>query len=69
MTSDKCNVSESVRAADGLTPLKLFLVLKSNEPVRELLFYILKYEPGAKVYAVSDETVAVPVLIANSTET
>ena len=39
------------RAADPATPLKLFLVMRGNLPIRTLLFYVLKYEPGSKSQA------------------
>ena len=35
------------RACDDTTGLKLFLNLVGNEPVRRLLFYVLKFELGA----------------------
>ena len=32
------------RAADPMTPLKLYLLVVSNSPIRHLLFYILRHE-------------------------
>ena len=33
-----------LRASQPTTPIKLMLIVKTNEPVRGLLYYILKYE-------------------------
>ena len=41
-----------LRATDATTGLKLFLTLVANQPVRRLLFYILKHESVAKTVAV-----------------
>lgn len=38
-----CHIS---RASDSATPLKLFLLMECNSPVRHLLFYVLRYESG-----------------------
>ena len=38
-----------LRASDDTTPLKLFLVMECNRPVRNLLFYILRYEQEAQI--------------------
>lgn len=39
--------SAVLRSKEPYTPVKLFLTLVVNEPVRRLLFYILKFEPWA----------------------
>ncbi len=36
------------RSSDPATPLKLFLVMQANRPIRHLLFYILRHERGPK---------------------
>ncbi|CAK9079247.1 unnamed protein product, partial [Durusdinium trenchii] len=38
---------ELMMSKEPYTPVKLFLTLVVNEPVRRLLFYILKFEPWA----------------------
>lgn len=38
----------SLRASDPATEIKLYLTLVANQPVRNLLFYILRYEPRSQ---------------------
>ena len=39
----------SLRASDEVTPLKLFLLMELNRPVRNLLVYILRHEQETQI--------------------
>ena len=43
------SITPLLRANDAATPLKLYLLMECNRPIRNLLFYVLRYEFGSQI--------------------